>query len=208
LVFAPFVAAGCTPTQVTGVQQPADPLVGVMAPPGMPRPTTLPPTAPADSPASSPYSNSSQAPASSNPATLASLSGWTGPGGRPLAINDNPNAGQLSSSKSGDGYLPPNPHPRVERVPDVNPNPPTVTPTASWQTQSRGTPAAPNSSDTVWVKQLQDRGVIDQKQDPAPEGLRLTCYVQRQAGGVRILEVVAADYPAAAQAIIRQLDGK
>jgi len=56
-------------------------------------------------------------------------------------------------------------------------------------------------------RQLQERGVLNQKQDVVPEGIRLTCYVSRNGGaGLRVYEASASDYTAAAQAILKQLD--
>ncbi|MBI3823508.1 MAG: hypothetical protein HY289_12635 [Planctomycetes bacterium] len=155
-----------------------------------------------------------------NTATLAGAS-WQGPNARPLKIDDNNSTGPSflpgafnpgTSTQQVPGYLPPNANPKVEAIPDVNkPADPPVTPTGSWQTPNAAPVTQPAtvalSAAELLAKQLKDRGVIDQKQDVGPDGVRLTCYVlQGPGGGYRILEVTAVDYAAAAQAILQQLD--
>jgi hypothetical protein len=220
------LAAGCSSTPVTS-GPPPDPLFGVLVPPGMPQPTNTPKASDSSMPTTPQASNQGGVPAtpaslsSSNTATLAGAS-WQGPLGRPLKMDDNNSSGppflpgQLtgrSKTQQVPGVLGPNPNPKVEQVPDIAPAVQPVTPTSSWQTPQMTQPAVqtanavqPPSTEAL-SKQLQDRGVINQKQDVAPEGVRLTCYVSRGPGaGLRILEVTAADYASAAQAILKQLD--
>jgi hypothetical protein len=200
------------------VSQPHDPLHGILAPPMLPQPNNNPSNAgPAATPPASQTYNPNAISPSSNPATLAGMS-WTGPSGRTLAIDDSGPPflpAQLTSgsrSQRPEGPLGPNANPRVEQVPDANPAP-------SAPAQTQGTPtlgatlavqpasATPPSTAEILAKQLQTRGVVNQKQDVVPEGLHLTCYVSRgPSGGLRILEVTAADYATAAQAILQQLD--
>jgi hypothetical protein len=190
---------------------PADPLHGVMVPPGLPPPSGAPK---ADAGTVTPVpqaSNTGGAPAlppsfaSSNPATLAGTTGQS-PLGRPLAIDDNhggPPFLPVNRTAQAPGALGANPTPKVERVPDATPT------TGSVQTnQPDVQPVSANqpTGDDALSKQLEDRGVINQKQEPVPEGVRLTCYVSRGPGlGLRIVEITAADYAAAAQAILQQL---
>lgn len=211
------LAGGCSSTpHAQAPPLPPDPL---LVPPKAPQ---LPGTPPSQAQAFQP-NGVPALPASltaTNPATLAGASGWQGPTARPLQIDDGKSSGppflpgQLTSgSKTPQvpgmpGYLPPNPNPKVEEVPDVGkPFTPPVTPTGSWQTQAAPTPptipAAPTDADLA--KRLRERGVVDQKQDATPDGVRLTCYISR-GDGYRILEVTAPDYAAAAQAILKQLD--
>jgi len=213
--------AGCSSTG-TNVTQHHDPLLNRTPPSSIAAPapqTAGGPVTPV--PSSSNPGQTSGVPTSSNPATLAGAS-WQPPLGRPLAINDNNStgpafyAGQLTSTSRtphGDAFLPPNPNPKVEPVPDVHAAPSKVAPTSNWGGPPTETPTVkpvnamtPGSADGLY-QQLKNRGVVDQKVDTTPEGLHLTCYVSRgPSGGLRILEVTAADYPAAAQAILKQLD--
>ena len=65
------------------------------------------------------------------------------------------------------------------------------------------------AADDQAVKTLQSRGVLQQKVDTVPEGVRLTCYIPRgPEGGLRALEVTAADYISAAQTMLQQLEQK
>ncbi|MBI2806329.1 MAG: hypothetical protein HYX68_15225 [Planctomycetes bacterium] len=209
---------GCSTTSAVGAPQGPDPLVGVMAPPSVPLPNLGPAKNPAaEVPAETQSFQRDDIPKSTNPATLAGMS-WTGPLGRPLAIDDNysgPSFFPASNSRmhqSPEGFLPPNPKPKVEAVPDLNANQPKTTPIGAWQAPQNGPIQAPPSinpaaSDAALSRQLQDRGVVNQKQTTVPEGLHLTCYISRgPQGGLRILEVTAADYATAAQAILRQLE--
>src|SRR5262249_53980572 len=160
------------------------PLHGVMVPPGLPQPASGPK---ADATSVSPVpqaSNAGGAPAlptsfaSSNPATLAGTTGQS-PLGRPLAFDDN-HAGPpflpVNRTAQAPGALGANSNPKVERVPDAAP------PTGSVQPgQPVVQPVSANqpSSDDALRKQLEDRAVINQKQERVPEGVRLTCYVSR-----------------------------
>lgn len=228
---AATLTPGCSSTPVTNGAA-ADPLFGVMVPPGMPQPTNTPkadavPPAPTQGFNQLNPSGVQATPASlssGNPATLAGAN-WQGPLGRPTPIGDNnsfgppflPGQSTLGSKTQqvpgSPGLIAPNPNPKVELVPDLTPITPPVTPTSSWQTPQPSAPpvqtaslAQPASGATL-AKQLQDRGVLSQKQDAVAEGVRLTCYLSRgPEGGLRVLEVTAADYPAAAQAILQQLD--
>ena len=206
---------GCSTTP-TAATQPHDPLHGVLTPPGLPQPTHSPKTP--GSPASfTPQSNNPNLKpigwdlSSSNNATLAGLSGQ-GPLGRPLAIDDQgrPLApGQFTTGPKTQqtpvqlGYPGANPNPKVEAIPDAN-APSKYTPN-SWQPEQPTGPA-PNTPEAL-TRQLQERGVINQKLDQLSQGVHLTCYVSRgPEGGLRILEVTAVDYVSAAQAILQQLD--
>ena len=214
---------GCSSAPIASAPQNHDPLHGVLAPPGIPQPTNSPKASNTSATSSNQQWGTPGDNSSTNNATLAGMSGLT-PLGRPLPIDDNgrPLApGQLTGGSAG---LPgPNSAPKVEQVPDARPAVPTVMPTSSWQTPPSAQPAVqsipsasaqlavqsiPSASAESYSKQLQDRGVLNQKQEVIAEGLHLTCYVSAgPAGGLRILEVTAADYASAAQAILRQLDG-
>ena len=223
---ATALTTGCSATPVaTG--PPPDPLYGVLVPPGMPQPTNTPkveatpttPTPQAYNPGSVPAFQASMN--SSNPATLAATN-WQGPLGRPLAIDDNNSFGppflpgqstlgnRTQQVPGNPGFVAPNPNPKVESVPDLNPVNQSVTPTNSWQSNQpivqTGTTTQPTNAELL-SKRLQERGVLDQKQELTSEGLHLTCYVSRgPGGGLRILEVTAADFATAAQAILQQLE--
>ena len=211
------LATGCSSAPIaTG--PPADPLYGVLVPPGLPQPTntpradagTVPPAPLAYTPGGTPAFPALMS--SSNPATLAGAS-WQGPLGRPLAIDDANSTGppflpgQVAKSQE---VLGANANPKVERVPDITPPVQPVLPTGSWQTNPsviQPTSAGLAASDDALAKQLQDAGVINQRQDPVPDGVRLMCYVSRGPGeGLRIIEMTAVDYARAAQAILTQLN--
>jgi hypothetical protein len=210
---------GCSTTPTASNQQ-HDPLHGVLTPPALPQPSSAPKTP--GTPTSFPKQHSHQSGGtdliSTNNATLAGMSSNTL--GRPLAIDDQgrtiPAGGQLTSGNWArpdqpqyPGY---NPNPRVEKVPDAEPT--IAKSPASWQSSwgSANPPATPTPAATPaptltesLTKQLQDRGVINQKLDPLPTGVHLTCYAQAN-GKMRILEATAVDYATAAQAILQQLD--
>jgi hypothetical protein len=223
------LATGCSNTQ-HATAPPADPLFGVTNPPGMPLPTSA---APAQQTSS--LNNQGGVPAlptsnsSTNTATLAAGS-WQGPLGRPTPMDNNasgppfftptPTPGSSTQQVPGSpAYVPPNPNPKVEVVPDIQPANP-VTPTSSWQLPPAITPiptndakvqpaaaAQPANVEADLSKQLQARGVVDQKRDVVPEGIKLTCYFAQEPSGRRpILEVTAADYPSAARAMLQELD--
>jgi hypothetical protein len=217
------IATGCSQTPTTA-QQSYDPLHGVRTPPGTLVPPTTPPATAsvaqppplATSPGGVPALPTSSS--STNTATMAG-SNWQGPLGQPFPIND-PNAhapflpGQTTTttnSQPAPGMPAPNPNPKVQAVPDAVPSaPPAVTPIGNWQAPQNTQPVVQTAGAVPtpdYAKQLQDRGVFNQKRDPAPEGVQLTCYVSRgPTGGVRILSVTAKDYATAAQAILRDLD--
>ena len=223
-----LAVTSCSSSPVASTQT-YDPLTGIMTPPGTP--PNSGPKADASTPLPAQVNNPGVAamPASlssSNPATLAGTS-WQGPLGRPTPIDNNNSSGPPflpgqstlgNRTPQGPTFLPPNPNPKVEAIPDVKSAIPPVTPSASWQLPGNPTiPVSDGSGVKVAVqtqpanadglaKQLQDRGVINQKQDAVPEGIHLTCYVSRGSSGLRILEVTAADYATAAQAILQQLD--
>ena len=157
-----------------------------------------------------------------NNATLASLSGQA-PISNTLAINASTGwtrtPGQLTNDQKPTptpvtpGFIPPNPSPKVEPVPDVGSPGQSITPTVSWQSSGSSPsppppPASPPTTDETLAKRLQERGVINQKQDQTPDGLRLTCYASRGPTGLRIYEVTAADYASAALAILQQLESQ
>jgi len=207
---------------------PPDPLYGVMVPPGAPQPTNTPKADGASVPQRpQAWNNPGGVPAipaslsSTNPATLAGTSGQ-GPLGRPTPIADNNSSGPSflpgqstlgSKTQQVPEMLGPNPNPRVEQVPDIKPASQPVTPASSWQTPQPDQPAVQSAaavlpaSAEILSKRLQERGVLDQKQEAVPEGVRLTCYLPRGPDGkLPILEVTAADYATAAQAILQKLD--
>lgn len=217
-----LLATGCSQTPTTAAQN-VDPLTGVRTPPS----TVAPPAHSSSTPTSTPSNSQTlnqnaplAIPTASNPATLAGSS-WQGPLGTPQRIDDNRSAGPPFFSTSGsksqtipEGWVPPNPNPKVEQVPDVNPTAPKVTAAPAWQTPAidpsvKPASVTPATNENELAQLLRQRGVQDQKVDQVPEGLRLTCYISRgPGGGLRILEVTAADYPTAAQAILKQLDGR
>jgi hypothetical protein len=214
--------SGCSQTPVVNAPQPADPLHGVLVPPGMPQPTNTPKANVGWNPAPSQQFGIADT-SSTNNATLAGMT-WQGPLGKPLAIDDSnktPTPGQLTTGAKTQqtpvtpGFQAPNANPKVELIPDTKPANPPLTPTGSLQpvqpnpqpaVQTVGANSAPAVSTDVLGKQLQDRGVINQKLDQVPEGVKLTCYVARPGGaGFRILEATAVDYNSAAQAILQQI---
>lgn len=213
--------AGCSNQPVVNAPQPADPLHGVLTPPGMPQPASAPKaTAASTQPPTQQFGAADNS--STNNATLAGMT-WQGPLGKPLAIDDTgsktPTPGTLTTgSKSqplAPGFIAPNASPKVEAIPDARPTAPSITPTSGWQSadpQAAATPTvtAPPPSDDALTKQLQDRGVTKQKLDQVTGGVVLTCCIPRPDGGLRILtsdkEKPAPDYAAAAQAIIQQID--
>lgn len=230
-VLAAGMFAGCSQTPAVTQPQPADPLHGVLTPPGMPQPASTPkPAVGWNQPPAQQFGTADNS--STNNATLAGMT-WQSPTqlAKPLAIDDNksPPQGTLTTgSKSqppptpapAPGYVPPNANPKVELVPDIkpiNPNPPTSAvqpvPTSGQApvqpVSATSTPSAPLGPDAL-KKQLQDRGVINQKEDKVPGGVLLTCYVAQPGGGFRVLSTdpdhPAADYNSAAQAILQQLD--
>jgi hypothetical protein len=217
--------AGCSNTPVVNVPHAHDPLHGVLVPPGMPQPTNTPKASVGWNPAPAQQFGAADS-TSTNNATLAGMSSQ-GQLGKPLAIDDSSRTqapGQLTGKTPqtpvNPAFLAPNPTPKVQPIPDARPagsswqpvqldtpqplaDAPGVRPVV--QTVGAAPPASANSD--VLGKQLQDRGVINQKLDQVPDGVRLTCYVARTEGaGFRILEATAADYASAAQAIVRQLD--
>ena len=219
------IAAGCAQTPTTA-QQSADPLHGVRTPPGTVVPPNNPPPATTAIPPQLPpqAQNTGGVPvlptswASPNTATLAGATAQSSLG-RPLAIDDKgsspPPFFPASNSQQAPvqpGYVAPNPNPKVEPIPDSQPaaKSANVTPVSSWQAPQSTQPMVQTANAAPMAdlaKQLKDRGVVNQSQDQTPEGLHLTCYVSRGAsGGVRILEVTAADYNTAAQAILREID--
>jgi hypothetical protein len=221
------VATGCSSTPMAS-GPPPDPLFGVMVPPGLPQPTNTPKADGASVPQRpQAWNNPGGVPAipaslsSTNTATLAGTSSQ-GSLGRPTPIADHNSSGPPllpgqatlgSRTQQVPDMLGPNPNPKVEQVPDIKPVNEPVTPAGSWQTPHPNQPAVQGASAVVPTsaeilsKRLQERGVLDQKQEAVPEGARLTCYLSRgPAGGLRILEVAAADYASAAQAILQQLD--
>ena len=195
--------AGCSVGQSNSTATAAaDPLLGLFPGPDPAKPPagataqTAAPVAPL------PLTQSS----ATAPAVLAGQSG-----GRPLAIPDAATNGgvpaQLTAGPRDAGWnLAPNPHPKVVPVPRDNGTPasPNVQRTGSWATP--GAPAAAPTKDQVQA-QLKQRGVVGEKVDLVPNGLRMTCYVARSdnSSAFRVHEVVAPDYVAAAQAILRQL---
>ncbi len=209
LALALIGLSGCSGTPVVGGQHQHDPLVGNRTPPTIPQPTDAPKTA--GTTTSLPRTGNQQfAPigsdlTSTNNATLASASGSTL--GRPLALDDQGRAmAPNGPAPTQNPYPPYNPKPRVEKIPDAEPAQAKYTP-SSWQSdRPAATNAIPATPTEALTRQLQERGVINQKIDQLSEGIHLTCYVSRGAGGLRVLEVTAVDYTTAVQAILHQLD--
>jgi hypothetical protein len=205
------LAAGCS-QNATVAQQNHDPLHGIMTPPGVPQPgsNAKGTQTPLSAPQAQQASGVPVMPTSLTSSNTATLAGKTGQGAwsRHLAIDDE---GRPVTPKPG--FAAPNANPKVELVPDLDPNLKPAS-TGTWQAPTipatGGAPAGglSNATDETLFKQLQQRGILQQKQDPAPGGIRLTCYASRgPEGGLRIYEVTAADYASAAQAILQQLDG-
>jgi hypothetical protein len=203
------ILTGCSSTPTTA-QHHVDPLLGHCTPPGQPPlPNSAPKTvntaipAPPQTGGIPPLPNNSTA---SNPAALAGQSGIQVSLAKPLAIDDQARTpGQTTARLQPSGYIPPNSNPKVEAVPDLN----AATSTGSWQLPPSNTPPAlPTLAPADALRQqLQARGVLNEKVDSIPEGIRLTCYLRRNDGqGLRMLEVAATDYATAAQAILRQLE--
>lgn len=219
-----FTVSGCSTTPTASTQN-HDPLHGVLTPPSLPQPNSSPktPGTPTSYPHSGQHSSQPNTPdlISTNNATLAGMSSTLG---RPLAIDNQGRAlpgGQLTSGTwarpdqpQNPGY---NPNPRVEQVPDAVPTVAKNSP-ANWQSSwgsanpPAATPgaapvaaAAPTLTETL-TKQLQDRGVFNQKVESLPTGVHLTCYMSRPNGGPRILEATAVDFATAAQGILQQID--
>jgi hypothetical protein len=207
--------SGCSQTPVANAPQPADPLHGVLTPPGMPQPASAPKTSAGGwNPAPSAQFGVADS-SSTNNATLAGMT-WQGPLGKPLAIDDSNKTqapGQLTTGGKAQqapvtpGFVAPNPNPKVEPIPDAKP------PQSSWQpvnpqptVQTVAASSAPTVNPDVLGKQLQDRGVINQKVDQVPEGIKLTCYLRRPDGGLRIPYAIGVDYNSAAQAMVELLD--
>lgn len=210
------LASGCSGTPHAQAP-PHDPLHGVLTPPGVPQPTYAPKTATGGinvQPLAGGVPATPASMTSSNTAALAGTS-WQG---KANAFEDNQFGppflpGQTTlTNKSTPQVPPPNAAPKVEAIPDVKP--PTASnlaPTGAWQSEAppvQPTKAIIPASAAQLSKQLEERGVLNQKQETVPEGVHLTCYLSRgPQGGIRIVEVTAADYASAAQAILQQLDG-
>ncbi|MBM3995403.1 MAG: hypothetical protein FJ303_14805 [Planctomycetes bacterium] len=214
---------GCSSTQHAAAPGP-DPILGVLEPPGMPKPTSVPKTAAGPrAPQSYQQAGVPGLPTSltsTNTATLATMSSQ-GLLGQPLRIDDSNSSGpsffnRPAGAPGVPGYIPPNPNPKVEPVPDSKPIIALAEPVTTWRTPPTAaaderTPVLPASaalpaSAELLSKQLQDLGVVEQEQVLVPEGIRLTCYVQRGPNaGLRILEATAVDYASAADAILKQL---
>jgi hypothetical protein len=224
MLSAPMIT-GCSTPPMTA-QHTVDPLLGNSTPPGTP---ILPASAPKATntpitpPPTSSSSNGNGIPpiptnnSATNPATLASYSGFQVSLAKPLAIDDEgrpQTPGQLTARTQPPGYVPPNAAPKFEPVPDANASAPSITPTGSWQLPATSVPPALPPVQSAIAdpaealrQQLQARGVVNQKVDSVANGVHLTCFVPRtDSQGLRVLEVTAADYPTAAQAILRQLE--
>jgi hypothetical protein len=96
----------------------------------------------------------------------------------------------------------------VQPVPRENAQSPV--PVASGVLTTSGTwgSANPVSNNDSLQAQLKARGVLYQKEDRVPEGVRVSCIVaSRQNPSItRVYEAVARDYPSAVQAVLKQLD--
>ena len=119
-----------------------------------------------------------------------------------------------------------NPQPWGSGVP-ANTAPPRVMPipqengsTATWSGNgpppnslppvSAPAPVAAGPTSEMLDQRLKQRGVVGQKQEPTADGIRLTCSVMpaNEPGTLRFYTVTAANYVAAAQAILQQIDQK
>lgn len=213
-------ANGCSSSPTASAQN-HDPLVGIMSPPSLPQPNSAPKTSSSSTTQNAPVQPPGTELTSTNNATLAGMSGTLG---RPLAIDNQGRAlpsGQLTSgswtgpAQVQPGYLPYNANPKVERVPDAEPTTARSAP-SSWQgtppananVQPASTAPAPSLADSL-KRQLQERGVVNQKVEPIPGGVHLYCYFPVDSTGrMPIRETTAPDYETAALAILDQLNGK
>jgi hypothetical protein len=196
-VLCPLLLVGCSLGGSSGAKTASsDPLLGLfpgadpVKPPPAQAAATVPPLPPAQS--------------TTAPAALAG-----GSGGRPpLAIPDNNGVpAQLTAGPRDAGWnLAPNPNPKVVPVPRDDGASANLQRIGSWA--APGTPATTAAPTSAQLDaQLKERGVVGQKADPVAGGLHLTCYVARpdNPSAIRVYEVTAADYAAAAQAILRQI---
>lgn len=180
-----------------------DPLKGEFGPRGVPPPKT--PT---------PYKKTSAGleavppiPSANSAGSTAALAGNTGlKGGRPLWIGDglarnDPARGMVAAN----GVALRRPEPIVQEVPLDGPRP---GPVPNVVQPVGGTNTGPAPSYDQLQAQLRDRGVIFQKVDPVPEGVKVSCIVPNRANPMvnRCLEATARDYAAAVQALIQQVD--
>jgi hypothetical protein len=216
LGLAMALQAGCQSTPTTA-QHNIDPLTGARTPPGSVNP---PPPANTTAAHQAQATNQGAPPipkdlAASNTATIAGTSWQKSPAS--LAINDRATPvslgtpGQLTNdvktpqAPAMPGFPAANPNPRVEAIPDAKPNGPWQTiPTQTNQTIQTAN-AAPASPTDLLAKQLQDRGVIGQKQETLPSGTFWYFYVSRNGSPVSIYSTVAPDYVTAAQAILKEI---
>ncbi len=213
------VFTGCSNSHNTSTQAGHDPLKGIMAPPTtVPVPNQQQATGTIASPPQGVYQGGVPAIpttfSGTNNAGLAAMS-TQGPLGRPLAIDDDgkprpvadwARPGQATQTPTMPGFPGASTTPRVERLSDNSATPP-FTPAINWPSQSSPLPTAQTANAVLPLDvQLKERGVLKQSVEQVPEGILLTCFLSRgPAGGIRILEATANDYPAAAQVILDRL---
>jgi hypothetical protein len=132
--------------------------------------------------------------------TSAGLAAGPLPGARPLAINGSGGVQAVPASNSG------SPQPIVVPVPrDTGPASPGVVPVSNttWTPQP-----APNSVEAL-QQQLKAHGVIWQKEDRLPEGVRFSAIVpsRTQPDATQVYEATGRDLPSAIEAVLQKMDG-
>jgi hypothetical protein len=100
--------------------------------------------------------------------------------------------------------------PRVMPIPQDNSSTATWSGNGSTPPNLPPPPAASGPTSEMLDQRLKERGVVGQKQEPVNDGIRLTCSVipANDPGTLRFYTVTAANYVAAAQAILQQMDQK
>jgi hypothetical protein len=199
---AGLTGAGCSTAHLTSNEKVGDPLLG-------PAPATLAQPVPPPQTSSNSGNGLAPVPSSAGLSTNAALASQT-PTAQALAIG---NASADSWQRSGQGAspgaitAPTTPQPRVVPVPkDTGYSSSTaqpIQPAGSWAASSAPAPSAEQLDAT-----LKAHGVIGHKQEAAPGGIHLVCAVANPSNpnANQIYEVTAADYAAAVQAIVRQID--
>lgn len=189
-----LLQTGCSTTKPHAK---GDPLVGEIHPPGGAPNSPVPPN---------PASHSKSAavppiPSTQGPVTNASLASLDG--GRSLAIGSNtPVSGGQPASYVTPANMPPvSPSPGG---PKVMPLPRDTSPPAVATT---GSVSANQQTNDLLQAQLKARGVIFQKQDSVPDGVKFVCIVPVPGSNDnQFFEATARDYPTAVQAVIFQID--
>jgi hypothetical protein len=216
LVIASLTGCSSGPKILTPEKKQPDPILGEVHPQNQP---TYAPAAPLDKRPSAGGTTGTPTSASRTPvedplfpsvptsnAYLASRSGSL-PGSRPLAIADNKQPGQFQLAGAATPIVRPVPQDPATKK-DTWTAPPSNSTAASG-----GSFSAPSSSPNNFVDPatalLQSRGVTSQRVEPLADGtVRLTAVVPRRDDPNRqfTYEAVARDFPAAAQAVVQQID--